>query len=370
MTENFLNQKLEERSAVNAFRSLSSGAGGSDFSSNDYLGIVKNGLIEELLHGRQFAHGSTGSRLLSGNYSLIEQTEEEIADFHDATAALIFNSGYDANFGLMACVAQRNDLIIYDKLSHASIRDGIRQSFADSLSFAHNDLYELEGKLQNRTSKRDRNCFVVTESVFSMDGDIAPLEEIMGLCERYEAHLIVDEAHATGVIGTRGEGAVQFLGLQHRCFARIHTFGKALGCHGAAILGSRSLRDYLINYCRPFIYSTAIPPASVAAIQAAYKIFPEMQQERANLNNLISIFDDKGFKKSETPIQCFIIPGNENVKRIALQLMKNNLDTRPILYPSVPLGSERLRITLHSFNTIEETKLLADILSKSLTDDR
>lgn len=370
MTENFLNQKLEERLAFHAFRSLSLDLGGSDFSSNDYLGIVKNGLIEELLPGRQFAHGSTGSRLLSGNFSMIEQVEKEIADFHDATAALIFNSGYDANFGLMACMAQRNDLILYDKLSHASIRDGIRQSFADSQSFAHNDLFELEKKMQNRPSKNERNCFVVTESVFSMDGDMAPLEEIVVLCERYEAHLIVDEAHATGVIGTRGEGAVQLLGLQHRCFARIHTFGKALGCHGAVILGSQTLRNYLINFCRPFIYSTAMPPASAAAIQAAYKIFPGMQQERANLNNLILLFDQNGFKKSESPIQCFILPGNENVKRIAEQLMKNNLDARPILYPAVPLGSERLRITLHSFNTVEETRLLINVISNSLTVDR
>lgn len=367
MTENFLNQKLLERSAQNAYRSLSLGDKGSDYSSNDYLGIVKNGLIEELLQGRPFAHGSTGSRLLTGNYLMIEQTEKEIAHFHDAAAALIFNAGYDANFGLMACVAQRGDLILYDKLSHASIRDGIRQSFADSQSFAHSDLYELERKLQNRPSKSDRNCFVVTESVFSMDGDMAPLEEMAVLCERYEAHLIVDEAHATGVVGTKGEGAVQFLGLQHRCFARIHTFGKALGCHGAVILGSRTLRDYLINFCRPFIYSTAIPPASIAAIQATYRIFPGMHQERTKLKNLISLFGNRGFKKSETPIQCFIFPGNDNAKRMAEQLLKSNLDARPILYPSVPLGAERIRITLHSFNTMEETKRLMDILSKALS---
>lgn len=366
MTENFLNQSLLERSALHAFRSLSLGDKGSDYSSNDYLGIVKNGLIEELLQGRQFAHGSTGSRLLTGNYSMIEETEKDIAHFHDAAAALIFNTGYDANFGLVSCVGQRGDLILYDKLSHASIRDGIRQSFADSQSFAHNDLSELERKLKNRPSRSDRNCFVVTESVFSMDGDMAPLEEMVVLCERYEAHLIVDEAHATGVIGIRGEGAVQFSGLQHRCFARIHTFGKALGCHGAVILGSRTLRDYLINFCRPFIYSTAFPPASVAAIQASYKLFPGMQRERADLKNLISLFNRKGFKESETPIQCFVLPGNENVKRMAEQLMKNNLDARPILYPTVPLGAERLRITLHCFNTVEETMLLIDVLSKAL----
>ncbi len=338
MNENFLNQKLQERAAINALRTLRLGGDQADYYSNDYLGITKQGLIEDLLRGSHYAHGSTGSRLLAGNYTLIEETEKGIAHFHDAPAALIFNSGYDANFGLLACLVRRGDLILYDKLSHASIRDGIRQSFGDSFSFAHNDLGELENKLKNRRG----NCFVVTESVFSMDGDMAPLTEIVKLCEQYEAHLIVDEAHATGIVGERGEGLVQHLGLQHRCFARIHTFGKALGCHGAVILGSHTLRDFLINFCRPFIFSTAIPPSSVAAIQAAYKIFPGLNKERQSLKNLIALFDHPVFKKSDTSIQCFIVPGNENVKKIAGELMKNNLDARPILYPTVPLGEERL----------------------------
>jgi 8-amino-7-oxononanoate synthase len=370
MEENFLYQKLKERSAVYALRSLRTGGRSADYYSNDYLGIVKHGLIEEILQGSRFAHGSTGSRLLAGNYKLIEETENEIALFHDAPAALIFNSGYDANFGLLACIAQRGDLVLYDKLSHASIRDGIRQSFADSFSFAHNDLYELEKKLQNRSATEGKNCFVVTESVFSMDGDMAPLAELADVCEKYGANLIVDEAHATGVIGENGEGAVQLLGIQHRCFARMHTFGKALGCHGAVILGSQLLRDFLINFCRPFIYSTAIPPSSVVAIRTAYKIFPSKEYDRTQLKKLISLFDRKGFKKSNTPIQCFVLPGNENVKKVAAQLLENNLDVRPILYPTVPLGEERLRIALHSFNTIEETKRLIDLLSKSMTDDR
>jgi 8-amino-7-oxononanoate synthase len=362
MEENFLYQKLGERSSLHALRSLHSGGHQADYYSNDYLGIVKHGLIEELLRGNQFAHGSTGSRLLAGNYKMVEETEEEIALFHDAPAALIFNSGYDANFGLLACIAQRGDLVIYDKLSHASIRDGIRQSFADSFSFGHNDLCELEKKLQNRSVATGRNCFVVTESVFSMDGDMAPLPEMVALCEQHGAHLIVDEAHATGVIGENGVGAVQFLGLQHRCFARIHTFGKALGCHGAVILGSQLLRDFLINFCRPFIYSTAIPPSSVAAIRASYKIFPEKNHDRVVLEKLISLFDHKVFKNSKTPIQCLILPGNEHVKKISKHLLENSFDVRPILYPTVPLGQERLRIALHSFNTIEETKRLIDLL--------
>jgi 8-amino-7-oxononanoate synthase len=363
MNENFLNKKLQERSDGHSLRSLRLGGKETDFYSNDYLGVVNQGLIEEFLSGRQYAHGSTGSRLLAGNYALLEETEKEIADFHDAPAALIFNSGYDANFGLLACIAQKGDLILFDKLVHASIRDGIRQSFADSFSFAHNDVAGLEKKLKIHPATGGKNCFVVTESVFSMDGDRAPLTELAKLCETYEAHLIVDEAHATGVIGERGGGCVQDLGLQNQCFARMHTFGKALGCHGAVILGSQTLRDYLINFCRPFIYSTAIPPASVAAIRATYKIFPFLHKEREVLKNLIALFDQPGFKKSETTIQCFILPGNEKVKEISNQLWQKNLDARPILYPTVPLGEERLRITLHSYNTMEETQNLITILT-------
>jgi 8-amino-7-oxononanoate synthase len=198
-----------------------------------------------------------------------------------------------------------------------------------------------------------------------MDGDMGPLAEMASLCRQFNAHLIVDEAHATGFIGKRGEGLVQHLQLQDDCFARIHTFGKALGCHGAAILGSQSLRNYLVNFCRPFIYSTAMPPVSVAAIKASYKIFPELKKERETIRHLISLFDRHGFKKSLTPIQCFIIPGNDKVKQIAKRLLENNLDARPILHPTVPLGEERLRIALHSYNTVEETRKLISILVDS-----
>ncbi len=364
MNEDFLNRKLQERSAMSALRALRQSGGQTDFYSNDYLGIARNGMIETALAGNRFAHGSTGSRLLAGNYAMVEEAEREIAAFHNAPEALIFNSGYDANFGLLACIGQKGDLIIYDQLSHASIRDGVRQSLADSYSFAHNDPGDLEKKLKNRKG----NCFVVTESVFSMDGDTAPLKAIMEVSERFEAHVIVDEAHATGVIGQKGEGLVQDLALEDRCFARMHTFGKALGCHGAVILGSRALRDYLINFCRPFIYSTAIPPASVAAIRASYRIFPALHKERELIGELVALFDRPGFKKSATPIQCFIVPGNENVKKISQLLLENNLDARPILYPTVPKGEERLRIALHSFNKMEETKTLISLL-KSLQEE-
>lgn len=370
MNDDFLDKKLQDRADANALRSLKVNKNKSDnyridFCSNDYLGIVKNQLIEKLISSN-LSHGSTGSRLLSGNYLLIEETEKQIAEFHDADAGIIFNSGYDANTGLLSSVPQKNDTIIYDQFSHASLRDGILLSFATAFSFLHNDLTDLEKKLTSVNSKH--KTFVVTESVFSMDGDFAPLDGIIDLCEKYNAALIVDEAHATGVIGKKGEGLVQKLQLQKRCFARIHTFGKACGAHGAIILGSQKLRKYLINFSRQFIYSTSLPPAAIEAISISYKIFPAMENERSHIKELISIFKNNNLKYkklfSETPIQIVIIPGNEEVKKVAKTLQENNFDIRPILYPTVPKGQERLRIVMHAFNSVDEVHSMEELLMK------
>ena len=365
MNDHFLDKKLEARKQADALRSLVINKNPLiDFCSNDYLGIVKNRLIENLIPDG-LSHGSTGSRLLSGNYALIEETEKQIADFHGAEAGLIFNSGYDANAGLLSSVPQKGDTIIYDQLSHASLRDGIRLSFATAFSFLHNDLTDLEKKLSS--SDTNHQIFVVTESVFSMDGDLAPLRDIADLCEKYNAALIVDEAHATGVIGTRGEGLVQKINLGKKCFARIHTFGKACGTHGAIVLGSQKLKQYLINFSRQFIYSTALPPVTIKAISASYEIFPAMEKERQHIKKLIGIFKaaDLNCKilLSDTPIQIAIIPGNEKVKKVAKTFRENNIDIRAILYPTVPKGQERLRIVLHAFNSEEEVKEVIKILS-------
>ncbi len=355
MKEDFLHKKLEERKTQNAYRELKLTEDMVDFCSNDYLGLSKL-LHPESSSGSSVKHGSTGSRLLAGNYPLINETENLIAAFHAAPTALIFNSGYDANIGLLSSVPQRGDTILYDYLSHASIRDGIRLSFAESFSFLHNNLDELEEKLK----KASGNKFVVTESVFSMDGDLAPLTEMIAICEKYGAHLIVDEAHATGVIGNKGEGLVQELNLQSRCFARIHTFGKALGCHGAVVLGSPALRNYLINFSRAFIYTTALPESSVRAIRMSYELFPDMHTEREQLRRLVKEFQQSPIKfnkqLSNTPIQAVIVPGNQEVKYVAGQLQAKQFDIRPILYPTVPTNSERLRIVLHTFNTIEQVR--------------
>jgi len=362
LPEDFLLKKLDERRVQNALRQLKLPEGKVDFCSNDYLGIATNRMIEKAsLSG--LPHGSMGSRLLAGNYALVEETEKMLADFHAAPAGLIFNSGYDANLGVLSCIPQKGDTVLYDSLCHASIRDGMRLSFARAFSFAHNDMMELERKLK---LVADGTCFVVTESVFSMDGDLAPLREMAALCRRFNAHLIVDEAHATGIIGPKGEGLVQELGLQTECFARIHTFGKAVGCHGAIVLGSVLLRDYLINFSRSFIYTTALPPVSVEAIAVAYRLLPLLNETRDRLRRNIILFKNAaiGYQRLDSPtaIQGVVVPGNEEVKKMAVRLQEAGLDVRPILYPTVPKESERLRIVLHAFNTEEEMEKLVSML--------
>lgn len=355
--EDFLETALNKRKEQHAFRQLRLPGRMVDFCSNDYLGLARSERVQEeaLVISRQFSqvHGSGGSRLLAGNYELVEQAEQVLAKFHQAEAGLIYNSGYDANLGLFSSVLQKGDTVIYDQLIHASIRDGIRLSAAQAFSFIHNNVEDLQKKLL----ATDGRVFVAVESVYSMDGDLAPLEEIVAVCEHRGALLIVDEAHATGVVGDKGEGLMQALGLS--CFARVHTFGKAVGCHGAIVLGSNTLRDFLINFSRAFIYTTALPPHAIAVILAAYDVFPDMHQERAHLKSLIAQFR-KGIPgaESSTPIQVVMVPGNEPARQLAHNLQQEGLDVRAILHPTVPRGQERLRVILHSFNSVEDVARL------------
>ncbi len=360
--DDFLKKKLDERRQQDAFRTLRLPADKIDFCSNDYLGIIHNGLIT-LPVDYHYKHGSGGSRLLAGNYELIEKVEKELADFHKSEAALIFNSGYDANVGLFSSVPQKGDTIFYDQLIHSSIRDGIRLSFAQAFSFLHNNLIDLEKKLE----KASGTIFVVTETVFSMDGDTCDLKQLVVLCEKYKAHLIIDEAHAIGIIGDRGEGLAQHLNLHEHCFARIYTFGKAVGCHGAVIVGSVQLRNYLVNFARSFIFSTSLPEVAIAAIQAGYALFSKMNAERYHLKKLVELFNSAhlAYTKldSQTPIQIVVVEGNSQIKELSNKLQQNNFDVRAILYPTVPKGKERLRIVLHAFNTEAEVKELIAFLS-------
>ncbi len=368
--EDRINTELQKRTDANSLRDLKIIKDKVDFSSNDYLGFaqneeLKNKILSELNKLRRL--GSGGSRLLTGNNSLIEKTETEITAFHDVESALFFNSGYEANSGLISTIAKRHDTILFDELSHASLREGIRLSNANSFSFKHNDLADLENKL----SKAEGEKFIIGESVYSMDGDICPLNEIVLLAEKYQAHIILDEAHATGVIGTKGEGLAQKLGLHKKIFARVHTFGKAIGFNGAVILGSLQLRDYLINFCRPFIYTTAPNLMQVVAVREAYHYLNSNGGLVATLKERCEFFKHKiaRFKEiellpSDSAIYSIILPGNENVKLASIYLQNGGCDVRPILSPTVPEGKERLRICLHTFNTELEIERLCKLLEQ------
>ena len=381
-----LTAKLETRKQNNALRKLAIPSDLIDFASNDYIGFSKNKAIFEethqyLIDNTITQNGATGSRLLSGNHKVYQDAENYIAQFHQTDSALIFNSGYDANVGFFSSVPQKGDLILYDELCHASIRDGILLSNAKAYKFQHNDFEDLERLIQHskpntqhpRPNTQDPTpIYIVTESVFSMDGDTPNLEELAQLSEKYKCHLVIDEAHSLGVFGDKGEGLVQQLGLQDQVFARIMTFGKGLGCHGAAIVGSQELKDYLINFARSFIYTTGLSPHSVATILVGHQ---HLETEKKTINklleNIIHFNQEKNmlglkpmFVRSKSAIQSAIIPGNQNVKSIANQIQEKGFDVKAILSPTVPEGQERLRFCLHSYNTKEEISEVLHLLSR------
>jgi 8-amino-7-oxononanoate synthase len=375
-----LEKSLHNRKQQNAFRELGSSNNLIDFASNDYLGFAGNlelfSKTQRILERHDILlNGSTGSRLLSGNHKLYPLVERLIADFHNAEEALVFNSGYDANIGFFSSIPQKGDFILYDELVHASIRDGIKMSNAKAYKFKHYDLEDLQKKLSSITSEANSEIYIVTESVFSMDGDSPDLTAFTNFAEDKKYHLIVDEAHALGVLGEKGCGLVQNLGLENKVFARIVTFGKALGVHGAAILGSELLVQYLVNFCRSFIYTTALSPHSVASILAAYqsleKLGASKNSELKKLQENILFFKSEVnrldlqqyFIESNSAIHCYIISGNDEVKNIANQIQNNGFNVKPILSPTVSKGAERLRFCLHSFNSKEEIKNLLELLA-------
>jgi 8-amino-7-oxononanoate synthase len=366
VADSALQQALQKRTELSALRGLRINDLPIDFCSNDYLGYARSLSLQKAIETEWNAlperfSGSTGSRLLAGNTNYVEDLERWLSSLHQAEAGLIYNSGYDANVGLFSALGQPEVVFLYDELIHASVHDGIKLSKATAYLFKHNDLQHLEERLKMVKG----TVYVAVESIYSMDGDSAPLQEMVKLCEKYHAQLIVDEAHATGITGNGGKGLVQDLGLQESVFARLHTFGKALGCHGAIIVGSELLRTYLINFSRAFTYTTALPLHSLVTIRQSYQLLLSDQESVKKLNANIGLFK-KGLSEisaihlisSNSPIQSIIISGNEAVKKGAQQLRMKGLDVRPILSPTVPKGKERMRICIHSFNTTEELELL------------
>ncbi|MFT5715780.1 MAG: 8-amino-7-oxononanoate synthase [Flavobacterium sp.] len=340
-----------------------------DFASNDYLGFSQSEIIfkdtqEYLVNNKYIEEAAIGSPFLSGNRSLLFETESFIANFHQTQTALIFNSGRDAIVGFFSAIPQKGDLILYDELCNASIRDGVQLSDARSCKFNHNDFEDLERLIQNSRPKTQdlTSIYIVTESVFSMNGDCPNLEELVRMSDKYRCYLVVDEAHALGVFGSKGEGFVQMLGLQDPIFARIVTFENGLGCQGAAILGSFELRDCLVNFIQNFKHTIGLSLRSVTSILTVYQHLEKEQQTITQLRrNIIHFNQEKNmlglkqlFVHSKSAIQSAIIPGNENVTAIAQKLQKKGFDVKAILLPTVLEGQERLRFCLHSFNSPKE----------------
>jgi len=362
-----INERLQKRAAEGLLRKLPLQRDLADFCSNDYLGFSRSPALKARIFSALQTHqemplGATGSRLLTGNSDFAESLEADLAAAQQVEAALLFNSGYTANLALFSALPQKGDTIIIDELIHSSVIDGCRLSFANRIKFKHNDLESLEDKIKGAKG----SCYVAIESVYSMDGDLAPLIEITALCKNYGALLIVDEAHAFGVFG---KGLVHLAGLIRDVFAVVITFGKALGAHGAAVLGSQLLRNYLINFARPFIYSTAMPFSNLLQLQTAFRFLQENGSLQQELQRKIHLFQqclspDSAKETLQSPIQAIIIPGHAKVKKVSRELAENGLAIYPILSPTVPPGKERLRICLHTFNSDQDIEKLCFTLLK------
>jgi len=353
-----LEEKLAERERTGNVRSLPVLVPGlTDFCGNDYLGFSA-----ALTADGHLPAGSTGSRLISGNHPVFYTLENEILPaFHGFESALFFASGYTANTGLFSCIAGRGDTILYDEKVHASIRDGIRLGLSKAHAFRHNSVEDLEARIQRASGQ----VFVAVESIYSMDGDLAPLQEIAALCKRYRAFLIADEAHALGVYG---KGLIDEYRLQQEVFAAVFTYGKAFGTHGAAVCGPEILKRFLLNFSRPFIYTTAPAPEAVQHVIDAYTLFSsgEGQRRYAKLREMIAYWNAGPvftyFSRNPSAIQCVYIQGNEAARSLEQELQQSGFSVRAILHPTVAEGEERIRISLGAARSEAEIDRLKQVI--------
>jgi 8-amino-7-oxononanoate synthase len=364
---------------------------GIDLVSNDYLGLAGHphltGCMRDALE--QLPAGSGGSRLLRGHLEAFEQLESRLAEFSGTGAALLFGSGYAANIGLLQAIVSPDDLIVSDRLNHASLIDAVRLTKARALIYPHQDLDALESALQTfrQTHGRGR-AIVLTESVFSMDGDLTPLDKITAIAERNGGVVVVDEAHATGLWGARGSGRVEALGLRDRVLATMHTGGKSLGSGGAWVAGSRTLCDVLVNRARSFMFSTAPMPVLAAALGAGLDLIAreperriEVHRKSARLRRLLSEADvvvgaqavgalavgaQRAPASAESPILPIVVGSNESALALQSGLFAAGFDVRAIRPPTVPPGTARLRVTVRYPVSDEDLSRFAAVVSNLL----
>ncbi|EEP76396.1 hypothetical protein UREG_01245 [Uncinocarpus reesii 1704] len=385
---------LEERRAKGRLRALKVlPPDVADFSSNDFLSLSISPAFRELyldnLCKTSNSHriASSGSRLLDGDTDYAEDLEEFLARFHNAPSGRLFNSGYDANVGIYSCIPQRGDVIMYDELIHASTHDGMRLSRAGRRTpFKHNSVEDFQEKLQKeidldplvRSGKR--NVIVAVESLYSMEGDFAPIREILDVLESMlplsNGHLIVDEAHSTGIFGPRGAGIVQGLGVEDRVFIRLHTFGKAVASNGAIVLCAPITREYLTNYARPLIFSSATGLPSLVATRTSYELMAEGATEplQAQLQQRIELLRSSlaNIAPASSAILCINHHPTSPIFSLRTKFphdlakicQKEGLMVRAIMSPTVPLGTERVRACLHARNSVEELEKLVDVIRK------
>ncbi|RTQ48908.1 aminotransferase class I/II-fold pyridoxal phosphate-dependent enzyme [Hymenobacter gummosus] len=375
-----LSRQLQQREQAGTRRRLPAPPAAPlvDFASNDYLGLSRHPALRAAVQraaAQAATLGSTGARLLTGNSAAAEALEAQLAAFHAAEAALLFTSGYAANHGLLSALPQRGDVILYDEASHASVKEGLRGSFATAYSFRHNDAGHLRQRLGRLALPEGAAVFVAVEAVYSMSGDAAPLPELADVCRESGAQLIVDEAHSLGVYGPGGAGLVAELGLEAAVLARVVTFGKALGSQGAAVIGPQLLRDYLLNFSRPFIYTTAAPDYALAALRAGYEVLPTLDAERQRLQQLSAYLHRQlaevpgarvpAGSRVIVPVQ---LPGYAaaQVRAAAAAVQRAGFDVRAIVPPTVPAGQQCLRVIVHSFNTESEIHDLVSALRTAL----
>lgn len=329
-----------------------------NFCSNDYLGLSKHPKVisSSQKFAKKYGAGSTASRLVSGNYTIHEELEQKIAETFGKEAALLFNSGFQANSTIIATLTDRHSLVLADKLSHYSLLQGALASRADFKRFEHNDLEDLKRLLKQAEAKGYKRILIITETVFSMDGDRSEVESIANLAQEYEALLFVDDAHAVGVWGEEGRGlGYDIPGVD----ILLGTCGKAIGSFGAYVVCSRKMKEYLVNFCPGFIYTTALPPAVVGALDAAFELFPGMNEKRtgyhSNINYLRTSIQNLGYdtRPSDSQIIPLIIGDDEETLKLSKWLEAQGILATAIRPPTVPENSARIRLTLTAAHTRE-----------------
>lgn len=340
------------------------------FCSNDYLGLANHpGLIAAMQKATAAAGvGSGASHLITGHHQMHHALEQVLAGFVGLPAALCFSSGYMANLGVVTALMRRGDAIFADKLNHASLNDAAVLARADLQRYQHNDLAQLEGQLS--ASKAPRKL-VLADAVFSMDGDMAPVPELLALCERYDAWLMLDDAHGFGVLGAQGQGALSHFGVKSPRIIYMATLGKAAGVSGAFVAAEQVVIDYLLQQARTYIYTTATPPALAATTLAAIDVMRLDSARRTHLHELIAYLkehlhlDRWQLMPSDTAIQPVLVGGNEDAVRLSEHLLAKGILVPAIRPPTVPKGTARLRISLSAAHSIADVQRLIDVLQQA-----